>query len=139
MIDVEGSCLCGEVQFSATIDQNRIGICHCRDCQIVGGSAYRVTGTASPEEFEFTQGKPSIYIKTSDRGTKRHMAFCPTCGTHVAALPDAASDLQMVSVRVSCCDEFAQLKPVGEVFCSSRVEWLEPIAGIVQFEKMPEA
>ena len=139
MIEVEGGCLCGEVRFRTTIDEKRIGICHCRDCQILGGSAYRVTATADQDEFEFLQGEPSIYVKTSDRGTKRHLAFCPTCGTQVAALPDPASDLQTVSVRVSTCKEFAKLKPAGEVFCRSRVNWLEPIEGLVQFETMPQS
>ena len=33
-MNVTGSCHCGEIQFEATIDPKRVGICHCTDCQI---------------------------------------------------------------------------------------------------------
>ena len=137
MLEIEGACLCGEVTYRAWIDEGRVGICHCRDCQILGGSAYRVTASAKLEEFVFTKGEPRTYTKTSARGTHRLMAFCPNCGTQMAGLPHPDSDLQTVSVRVSTSDDFVRLKPVAEVFCHSRVDWLDPMEGLLQIEAMP--
>lgn len=135
MIDIEGGCFCGDIRFRASIDETRVGLCHCRDCQIFSGSAFRTAASAAPEDFVFTRGEPRIYTKTSDRGTKRHLAFCGTCGTHICALPD--SDLQRVTIRLSSCDGFEQLTPAAEIFCQSRVAWLEPVAGARQFDTMP--
>ena len=42
---VDGACHCGELAYEAEIDPERIGVCHCVDCQIL--SAYRCTGSAS--------------------------------------------------------------------------------------------
>lgn len=136
-MEVTGKCFCGEVQFKARFDKKWFGICHCTDCQTFSGSAFRITAPARSEDFEFTSGTPTIFTKITERGTKRHMAFCPTCGTHVCALPDPESDIQSVSVRASLCDGFGEWKPVAEAFCSSRRAWLKPIEGAKQYETMP--
>lgn len=136
-MEITGQCFCGEIAYRATIDPNRVGLCHCRDCQISSGSAFRVVAAVDPENFAFTNGSPRTFTKVSDRGFKRHLTFCGTCGTQLCAVPDPDSDLQSVSVRLATCDQFAELRPSGEVFCSSRVDWLSPLEGTKQFERMP--
>ena len=34
---VDGACHCGELAYEAEIDPERIGVCHCVDCQILSG------------------------------------------------------------------------------------------------------
>ena len=38
---IDGGCHCGAIAYEATIDPSRIGICHCIDCQILSGTAFR--------------------------------------------------------------------------------------------------
>jgi hypothetical protein len=137
-MNITGSCFCGDIRYEADLDGKLIGICHCRDCQILSGSAYRTSGTTSMESFRFTQGEPTYFEKTADTGSVRSMAFCGRCGSHLCSMPmDDSNGWGFVSVRIATSDQFEQLTPVAEIFCQSRVAWLEPIAGLVQFPRMP--
>ena len=40
-MDITGQCFCGAIQYEATVNEQMVGICHCRDCQIFSGSAFR--------------------------------------------------------------------------------------------------
>ena len=33
MREMIGRCLCGQVRYSANVDPDWIGVCHCQDCQ----------------------------------------------------------------------------------------------------------
>ena len=44
---VHGKCLCGDITFTAEVDENSARICHCTDCQINSASAF---GTAACHE-----------------------------------------------------------------------------------------
>ena len=137
---ISGCCFCGEIEYVAEIDENRVGICHCRDCQIFSGSAFRTVGVARRDKFSFTKGAPRYFDKTADTGRIRRMAFGSTCGTHLASLPeDMTQEGALVSVRVANSDAFGQLTPTGEVFCDSRVPLLKPIDGARQYPRMLDA
>ena len=82
---VDGRCHCGAIAYEADLDETAVGICHCTDCQTLTGSAFRVTVRAPAETFVL-HGRPTVYIKTADNGTKRAHAFCPTCGSPVYAV-----------------------------------------------------
>ena len=40
---VTGAYHCGQITYEAEVDPERSGICHCTDCQILTGSAFRVS------------------------------------------------------------------------------------------------
>ena len=43
---IDGGCHCGALTYEAEIDPARVGVCHCLDCQILSGSAFRTAVTA---------------------------------------------------------------------------------------------
>ena len=131
---ITGNCFCGLIVYEAELDGSGVGICHCRDCQIFSGSAFRTSGIVSQQNFKFTKGSPKHFDKVADSGAVRRMAFCGECGTHLCSLPSEEGGF--VSIRVASCREFAQLKPVAEIYCSSRVPWLSGLEGAVEFEGM---
>lgn len=137
-MNISGGCFCGAVEYEAEIDSERIAVCHCRDCQIFSGSAFRLACPAEPAGFRFTKGAPVYFDKTAASGKVRRMAFCGTCGTHLCSLPGSPEgEGGHVSVRVATAKNFAALAPVREVFGASRVSWLSPLAGMVQHPGMP--
>jgi hypothetical protein len=131
---ISGNCFCGLIEYEAELDEAGVGICHCRDCQIFSGSAFRTSGIVSSECFRFTSGSPKYFDKVADSGAVRRMAFCGECGTHLCSLPD--KDGGFVSIRVASSREFSQLKPVAEIYCASRVSWLSGLEGAVEFDGM---
>ena len=40
---IDGACHCGGITYEAEIDPDRVGVCHCNDCQRLTGTAYRVS------------------------------------------------------------------------------------------------
>jgi hypothetical protein len=82
---IDGGCHCGYITYVAEIDPDKVGICHCTDCQTLSGSAFRVSVPAAREAFSLRGGEPKIYVKTAESGAKRAQGFCPECGTPIYA------------------------------------------------------
>jgi len=136
---ISGGCFCGGIRYDADIDENRVAVCHCRDCQVFSGSAFRMACPAAPSSFGFTKGEPRHFDKTADSGKVRRMAFCGDCGTHLCSLPvGPGADSGFVSLRIATADNFHKIQPVREIFGDSRVPWLSPIATLAQFPGMPK-
>jgi len=47
---VNGSCHCGEIIFKAEVSEEAV-VCHCSDCQVLSGSAFRVNVKAPTSKF----------------------------------------------------------------------------------------
>ena len=135
---IAGACFCGSIKYQATIDENRVGMCHCRDCQIFSGSAFRMSCIADPADFSFTHGEPKQFEKVAASGKKRSMAFCGECGTHLCSLPEEQPDgAGFVSIRLATSEQFSSLRPKFEIFCDSRVAWLTEVEEATQLPGMP--
>ena len=80
---VTGKCHCGKISYKAELDPANVAICHCSDCQMLTGSAYRVSVRVPTETFHMLSGQPKTYIKTAESGAKRAHSFCADCGTPV--------------------------------------------------------
>lgn len=125
---VHGKCHCGQITYSAEVDPEKVSLCHCADCQMLTGSAYRVNVPAPKEQFVLHTGEPKSYIKTADSGNKRKHAFCPNCGTPIYS--SAVTDPPSFSLRVGCLDERAQLSPQRQIWCDSALPWAGDLATI---------
>lgn len=125
---VHGQCHCGDLQFEAEVDPAQASICHCTDCQILTGTAYRVSVPAKAADFHILKGSPRIYVKTAESGNPRAQAFCATCGT-----PIYASDVShpaVYNLRVGALAERAAFKPVRQIWCRSALGWAQDLGGM---------
>ena len=134
---VDGGCHCGFIKYEAEIDPNTIGLCHCADCQVISGSAFRIVVQVPKENFRMLGGKPKTYIKTAESGNKRAQAFCPECGTAIYATA-AGDDPQVYGLRVGNLRQRAQLRPSRQIWCRSKLGWLPEMPGLQSFEKGPQ-
>jgi hypothetical protein len=130
---VTGRCHCGQIRYEAAIDPEKVGICHCADCQMLTGSAFRVSVPAAAESYRLLSGKPKVYVKTADSGTKRRHSFCPNCGTPISATADTDTPPQY-SLRVGCLAERAQLPPKRRIWCKSALPWSQNVSGVPGIE-----
>ena len=130
---VDGRCHCGQITYDAIIDPEKVGICHCTDCQMLTGSAYRVTVPAPRETFSLRSGQPKTYVKTADSGTQRVHAFCPNCGTPIYSA--AISDPPAYSLRVGCLQPRAELRPRRQQWCQSALPWAMDLQDIRQINR----
>ena len=123
-----GGCHCGAIKFTAEVDPERITICHCTDCQIMSGSAFRTVAQVPAADFELIQGEPKIYEKTGDSGNRRALAFCEVCSTQLYAA-NAEPPQDVLGIRVGTLEEREQLVPKLEVWCQSRLDWIPRLEG----------
>jgi hypothetical protein len=127
---IDGGCHCGNITYTAEIDPDKVGICHCTDCQTLSGTAFRVSVAATKDAFHLN-GEPKIYVKTAESGAKRAQAFCPECGTPIYAT--AASDPQVFNIRVGTARQRAELRPSTQGWCRSARDWVNDLHSIRQF------
>ncbi len=126
---IDGACHCGEIRFIAEVDPDKVRICHCNDCQVMSGSAYRTIVPPVAGTFQLLAGEPSIYVKTAEDGAKRAQAFCGTCGTPIYAGPvDTSSD--HIGIRVGVLKQKAQLVPSIQKWYRSALPWTQDISGL---------
>ena len=82
---VHGRCHCGAIEFEADVDPQRVVVCHCTDCQVMSGSAFRAVVFSVPDAFRLKSGHPKTYVKTAQSGNKRAQVFCGDCGAALYA------------------------------------------------------
>lgn len=80
-MQINGQCHCGQITYEAEIDAEAVSICHCRDCQTLTGSPFRVTAICSASDVKLTGGTPKVYGKRGDNGRMRLQHFCADCGS----------------------------------------------------------
>ncbi len=132
-MQVDGSCHCGSIEYTAEIDPARVVICHCTDCQILSGSAFRVVAFSLEDRFNLKRGTPKIYIKIAASGRAREQAFCADCGSALyATSPDAGP--KVYGLRVGTIHQRDELKPSKQVWCRSAQSWLAEISGVPGIE-----
>jgi hypothetical protein len=136
MRDISGSCLCGQVRYSARSEPAFVGVCHCKNCQKQTGTAFSVV-VAVPKSALSIQGHLKIYRDTGDSGQPVLRSFCPECGspigTDVAFMPD------LTILKAGTLDDTSWLDPKMHIFCDSAQRWSPIPASSHQFPKGPPA
>lgn len=135
-MQITGACHCGAIRYEAEVDPAATGICHCTDCQILSGTAYRVSVRASPGTFRIVRGTPRIYVKTADSGSQREQAFCETCGSPIYAT-SPGPEPRVYSIRAGTVDQRDQLRPVRQIWTRSRMPWVSGIDALPGADKQP--
>lgn len=133
---ITGACHCGAIAYEAILDPDRVGICHCADCQALSASAFRTVGIVPAADFKLVRGKPKEYIKVGDSGNRRIQAFCANCGSGLYAT-DADSDPKAYNVRLGTAEQRSELAPAFECWRQSALPWLAESDTPKKFEQNP--
>ncbi|MGC2412377.1 MAG: GFA family protein [Stellaceae bacterium] len=130
---VTGQCHCGQITFTAEIDPSRVRVCHCTDCQMQSGSAFRTNVPVVDGTFVLKGRAPTIYVKTADSGNRRAYAFCPECGTPIYSA--GLGDPPPYSLRVGTLDRRAELLPARQIWCRSALPWSMDLTQLERIER----
>ena len=130
---IDGGCHCGNVRYEADIEPEKVILCHCTDCQIISGTAFRTVVFVPQSRFTLLSGGLKTYIKTADSGNKRVMAFCPDCGTHLYATSVDGED-KVLGLRVGTARQRGELRPARQHWCRSALDWVTHLGAIEQVE-----
>ena len=119
-VAVTGSCLCGQVRFSAEGEPYRVGICHCMDCRKHHGALFNASAIF-PEKAVSVEGETQVYAG-------RH--FCPRCGSTVFGRSGDEIELNLGSM-----DSPDRFTPSYELWTIRRESWLPSFAPCRQYER----
>ncbi len=131
---IDGACHCGNISYEAEIDPENVAICHCVDCQILSGSAYRTVVYVADDKLEFRGGSPQVYLKTAESGNQRQQAFCPECGTQLYATAVGEAP-KVYGIRLGTARQRDQLAPKKQLWCQSALDWITDLKAIPGVEK----
>ena len=131
---IDGGCHCGYITYEAEADPERVGICHCTDCQTLSGTAFRTGIRVTSDGFRMLSGEPTIYVKTAESGAKSAQAFCPRCGSPIYA-SRAGNAPKFYNVRLGTVRQRDQLVPKRQFWSRSQLHWLLGLASIPKIEK----
>ena len=130
---IDGRCHCGQITFEAEVDPQAVTICHCTDCQMLTGSAFRANIVALREHFRIRTGTPKSYVKTADSGNRRRHAFCMNCGTPIYSC--AESDPAHYSLRVGTIKQRGAFAPYRQIWRGSALDWVANVGAVPASEK----
>lgn len=133
---IDGGCHCGYLTYEADINPAEVGICHCTDCQTLTGSAFTTYVFAGKGSFRLLTGKPKLYVKTAQSGSRRAQAFCPECGTRIYASA-AVPDPERYNLRVGTIRQRRELRPQTQIWCRSALDWVTDLASVKRIETQP--
>ncbi len=128
-MQIDGHCHCGQIRYTAEIDPERVTICHCTDCQVLTGTAFRVSVSARREQLQI-EGEPAVYVKHAASGRLRHLHFCPTCGSPLFSTGDGEA-AGVWGIRWGGIRQRDALTPTQQIWRRSAPAW------VCAFEDMP--
>jgi hypothetical protein len=131
---IDGRCHCGYVTYEAEIDPERVIICHCLDCQVLSGSAFRTMAQSREGTFKLRSGQLKIYVKTADSGTRRAQAFCPECGTPIHS-GHAGDGPRVYFIRAGTARQRDLLVPRVQAWTHSALNWIDDIQAIPKIDR----
>ena len=133
---VQGRCHCGTITYEAEVEPGTVTICHCLDCQMLTGSAFRANVQAPAGTFRFLTGTPKLYTKVADSGARRVHAFCGTCGSPIYAC--APDDPPTYSLRVGTLDHREALgRPARQIWAKRRLPWIPELDSVPEIAGQP--
>lgn len=133
---IDGGCHCGNLTYEAEIDESRISVCHCTDCQALSGTAFRVTAHSFEGAFTQLTGEPKEYIKIGTSGAQRIQAFCPDCGSQIYST-SVEDGPKVYNIRTGTIRQREKLTPARQMWFRSAQHWLDDLPSIPKFEKAP--
>jgi hypothetical protein len=125
---IDGACHCGRITYEAEIAADGVMVCHCTDCQVLSGSAFRTVALTVRGGFRLLSGEPRVYVKTAESGRRRQQAFCGDCGSPLYATSEEPEP-KVYSVRLGTCRQRAELRPRQQIWHRSALPWLAELPG----------
>lgn len=131
MPKLDGSCNCGAVSFEINKDNIKIVVnCHCNLCRKMSGAAFSTYVSVLDSGFKMLKGEANIRKHQVSQDAYKH--FCATCGTPIYNKnPHKYNGITII--HLGALNNSEELKPWVNIFCKSKLAWVNDIATIENF------
>ncbi|KEF56907.1 uncharacterized protein A1O9_07097 [Exophiala aquamarina CBS 119918] len=141
-MQLNGTCLCGDVGFVIRGEPMNSVLCHCINCQKSSGSSFQANLLFRSEQFELLKGHNGISgYRDSNTDAKNTVlrSFCRKCGSNLFSVNlDNPLLKDAIFVMSGCLEERAraQFQPKQEFYCKQRQQWSPVDPRTEKFEGM---
>ncbi|WP_071669352.1 GFA family protein [Pantoea sp. Ae16] len=115
---MNGSCLCGTVEFELTVNPARFYRCHCSLCRKQSGTGYNLATIVNSHAFRWVKGETCI--ASWSRPTGYCTDFCTVCGSTV---PNLLRDMPYVWIPVGLLNEKTAMTCAGDFCLDDAMPW----------------
>jgi hypothetical protein len=118
-----GQCLCGEVKYKFSDPPVINGVCHCKNCQRSGGTAFSMVTGVQKSGFALTAGDPKSYTDSNTAtGNSLERYFCGNCGSALYSVIPGRPE--MVLIKAGTLDDTSGFKPQFQCWCDTKQDWV---------------
>lgn len=118
-----GQCLCGEISYQITGDPVAAGVCHCKNCQRQGGSAFSTLWGIARTAIQFAGATPKCYVDgDTASGGQVSRYFCGNCGS---ALYSEGRQPDVLYLKTGTLDDTTSFSPAFHVWVDSKQSWVD--------------
>lgn len=135
MNSIQGSCLCGNIQYSSHLSPLTTAVCHCKDCQKQSGSAFSINILMPVDGFLVEGGSLGSYTKIGSSGLPVKRFFCTNCGSALYSEVEAMPGI--LAVKAGTLAEPGNAVPQLHLWCASAQPWVSIDHSLPCFEKAP--
>ena len=130
----QGSCLCGAIAWEFDGAPERVQNCHCSRCRRARSAAHATNAFYKAEQISWIRGKDDVRSHSLKGAKYFGQDFCRHCGS---AVPRVVAATGRVVVPCGSLDTSPNMRPLGNIFATSKAEWFEITDGLPQWEGYP--
>lgn len=130
---MQGSCLCGAVEFRVEGISRKAYQCHCSLCRKQGGTSSNLAIIVEAENFSWVTGREHISSYVRPSGFRSD--FCATCGSPV---PDPLRATAYYWVPAGLLDDAQTLEIGAHLYTASKASWETIPSDAPHFETVPK-
>jgi hypothetical protein len=105
--------------------------CHCEACRRRNGTAFSTYCVVAEEAMEITQGADAVTSVSAPSGSSKH--FCSRCGTPLFNMNVRYPGRRMV--YYGTLSNEAAISPAYNVYCESKLAWVDAVSAIRSFDQ----
>lgn len=129
-----GGCLCGALRWEAEGEPDYAGYCCCGDCRKASGSGFMPFMSFKAGVLRFN-GRSSVSICTSARGTEAVRNSCPEC--HSLVFGGRLGHTGEHTLYAGSLDDPSLFRPTLAIFTRDRPDWVLLPPGLQCYEGLP--
>lgn len=123
---LDGRCLCGGVTYTSQAEPAFAAVCHCRNCQRQGGSAFSLVVGVPEDALELDRASLREFVKDDGESATRRY-FCGECGSPIySASPKLPG---VIVLKAGTLDDTSWIEPQLEVWGESAQPWVTEVEG----------
>lgn len=121
LLPFSGGCACGRIRYECDAEPKFQFNCHCRDCQLLSGSAYAPVLMVPAASVRLLQGEPKYFERVHPDGRVMARGFCHDCGSPLFGRRSLSPEL--LGIRAGSLDDPSWFLPGMDLWVASAQPW----------------